>query len=278
MLEGKACHKTGSVLVAVCDVLEGFVPPARAAAYRQACELWTALLPVLNRAVIIGANERATFQRQAADFADLLRSSFEWASITPKLHILDCHAADWTKKYGSLGLFSEQGLETCHGNFNQKATVFAAGSFSEISVRLPERAAASRGPGDIAFNRGKRRASAAADTQFANRPDHLRTAPAQIATGRDMRQSAACVATSRANAEKWNSNVYRAAICRIATYRAGAGLAGGVAAAASAAGAAAVTETQALARSKLRPISLQRRNTCPSSKRLAALSGCSRDP
>jgi len=244
--EGKACHKIGRRLAAVCDVLEGFVPPARAAAYRQACELWTALLPVLNRAVIFGPDERSTFRRQAADFVDLLRSSFEWASITPKLHVLACHAADWLDKYGSLGLFSEQGLEAWHGYFNQNATVFAAGSFLESCVRLVERAAVSRGPGDLAFNRGKRRASAAADARCAKRPDDLRTARARIAAGRGTRQSAACAATSRANADKWASNVYRAAVCKIASYRAGPGLAGGAAAAASAAEAAAVAENQAL--------------------------------
>ena len=31
--EGKACHKIGRRLAAVCDVLDGFVPQARASAY-----------------------------------------------------------------------------------------------------------------------------------------------------------------------------------------------------------------------------------------------------
>jgi len=244
--EENACHKIGRCLAAVCDVLEGFVLPARAAAYRQACELWTALLPVLNRAVIFGADERSTFRRQAADFVDLLRSSLEWASITPQLHVLVCHAADWLETYGSFWLFSEQGLEAWHGYFNQNATVFAAESFLESCVRLVERTAVSRGPGDLVFNRGKRWASAAADARCAKRPEDLRTARARIAAGRGTRQSAACAATSRANADKWASNVYRAAVCKIATYRAGPGLAGGAAAAASAAEAAAVAENQAL--------------------------------
>jgi len=244
--EGKACHNIGRRLAAVCDVLEDFVPPARAAAYRRACELWTALLPVLNRADIFAADERSTFRRQAPEFVDFLRSCFEWASITPKLHVLACHAADWLDKYGSLGLFSEQGLEAWNGYFNQNATVLAAGSFLESCVRLLERAAVSRGPGDLAFNRGKRRASAAADALCAKRPDDLRTARARIAAGRGTRQSAACAATSRANADKWASNVYRAAVCKIATYRAGPGLADGAAAAASAAEAVAAAENQAL--------------------------------
>lgn len=107
----RACHKTGRRLAAVCDVLDQFVSPSRAATYRRSCELWADLLPVLNHASVIAAPERATFRRQAAEFVDLLRSSFEWASITPKLHILACHAADRLDCYGSLGLFAEQGLE-----------------------------------------------------------------------------------------------------------------------------------------------------------------------
>jgi len=244
--EGKACHKIGRRLAAVCDVLEDFVPPARAAAYRRACELWTALLQVLNRAVIFGANERSIFRRQAPEFVDILRSCFEWESIMPKLHVLACHAADWLDKQGSLGLFSEQGLEAWHGYFNQNATVLAAGSFLESCVWLVERAAVSRGPGDISFNRGKRRASAAADARCAKRPDDLRTARARIAACRGTCQSAACAATSRANADKGASIVYRAAVCKIATYRAGPGLSLEAAAAESEVDAVAAAKNQAL--------------------------------
>jgi len=129
--EGKACHKTGRRLAAVCDVPDGFVPQARASAYRQACSLWTDLLPVLNRATTFVADERSTFCRQAAEFVDLLWSRFEWARITPKLLVLACHAADWLNTYGSLGLFSEQEFEAWHGYFNQNASVFAPFSFLE---------------------------------------------------------------------------------------------------------------------------------------------------
>jgi len=103
---GRACDKIGRRLAAVCDVFDGFVPPARTAAHRRACELWAKLQPALNRAATFEAPERATFRRQATEFVDLLRSSFEWESITRKLHILACHAADWLDRYGSLGQFA----------------------------------------------------------------------------------------------------------------------------------------------------------------------------
>jgi len=38
--QGRACHKIGRRLAAVCDVLNRYLPSARAAAYRRACELW----------------------------------------------------------------------------------------------------------------------------------------------------------------------------------------------------------------------------------------------
>jgi len=243
---GRACHKIGRCLAAVCAVLDQFVPPSRAAAYRRSCELWADLLPVLNRASIIAAPERATFRRQAAEFVDLLRSSFEWASITPKLHILACHAADWLDRYGSLGLFAEQGLEAWHGYFNQNSTVFAADSFLESCVRLVKRAAVSRGPGDSAFNRGKRRAPAPANARCAKRPSDLRTTRARAAAGMGTRQSAAFAATASANADKWASNIYLAAVSKIRRYRAGPGFSTGPAAAAAAADAAAAAENEAL--------------------------------
>jgi len=243
---GRACHKIGRRLEAVCDVFDGFVPPARATACRRACEFWAKLLPVLNRAATFEAPERVTFRRQATEFVDVLRSSFEWERITPKLHILACHAADWLERYGSLGLFAEQGLEAWHGHFNQNATVYAVGSFLESYVRLVQREAVSRGPGESAFNRGKRRASAAPNARCAKRPSDMRTARAREAAGLGTRQSDFCAATSSTNADKWATNVYLAAVSNIVTYRAGPGYAAGPAAAASAAEAAAAAENEAL--------------------------------
>jgi len=54
-LSGRACSKIGRRLAAVCDVFDGILSPARAAAYRRACELWAKLLLVLNRAATFEA-------------------------------------------------------------------------------------------------------------------------------------------------------------------------------------------------------------------------------
>lgn len=129
--EGKACQSIGRRLAAVCDALERYLPSARAAAYRRACELWADLLPVLNRTAAFDAPEREGSRRQAAEFLDILQSRFEWLSITPELHILACHAADWLDRFGSLGVFAEQGLEAGNGYRDKNATVLAAGSYLE---------------------------------------------------------------------------------------------------------------------------------------------------
>jgi len=74
----------------------------------------------------------------------------------------------------------------------------------------------------------------------------MRTAPARVAAGLGTRQSDSCAATSSTNADKWATNVYLAAVSKIATYRAGPGYAAAPAAAASAAEAAAAAENEAL--------------------------------
>jgi len=227
-------------------VLDRYLPSARAAVYRRACELWEYLLPVLNRAAVFAAPERGTFRRQAAEFVDLIQSRFEWLSTTPKLHILDCHSADRLDRSGSLGLFAEQSLEAWHDYCNQNVTVFSAGSFLDSCVRLVQRAAVSRGQSDAKFNRRKRRASATPNARCAKRAGDLRIVRARVEAGLRTRQSAVCAVTADANADKWANNVYLAAVCKITTYRASPRSALGPAAAAEAVDVVATAENKAL--------------------------------
>ena len=47
------------------------------------------------------------------------RETFSTASITPKLHMLEHHAIDFIRKWGSgFGLYGEQGAEGIHPTFN----------------------------------------------------------------------------------------------------------------------------------------------------------------
>ena len=230
----------------IFDVLDRYLPSGRAKAYRRACDLWADWLPVLHRAAVFDAPERCSFPRQAAEFVDLLQSSFEWLSITPKLHISACHAADWLDRFGSLGLFSEQGLEAWHAYCNQDTTVFAASSFLESVVRLVQRAAVSRDPGDAAFNRGKRRASTTPNARCAKSAGDLPTVRARVETGFGTRQSAESAVTAHTSAKKWDNNVYLAAVYKITTYLASPRSALGPAAAAEAVGVVATGENEAL--------------------------------
>jgi len=54
----------------------------------------------------------------------LLKRSFEWLSISPKLHILMLHAPEISERWDSIGLYGEQGLEALHGRYNQGAVTF----------------------------------------------------------------------------------------------------------------------------------------------------------
>ena len=199
---GKQCHKIGARLSALCVRLDTFLSPARAAAYRRACRLWADLMPVLNRASPINASERTNFRQRAAAFVEGLLSDFEWVSITPKLHALACHAADFLNEFGSLGLFAEQGLEAWHGYVNQNAAVFAAPTILSSCVRLVERAAIGRASGSEAFHRGKRRAIASSGARSAKRPCDLRTNRGREAAGASSEKSAAFEARSAEDGDK----------------------------------------------------------------------------
>ena len=91
------------------------------------------------------------------------------------------------------------------------------------------------GPGDSAYNRGKRRAPGSPDARCSKRSGDVQTARARVAAGLGTRQSPACADAETVNADKWSSNVYVAAVCKIATNRAGSESTTGPTAVASAA-------------------------------------------
>jgi len=51
----------------------------------------------------------------------LLKGSFPWLFISPKLHILMFHAPDVLEAFGSIGLYGEQGLEAWNGRYGQNS-------------------------------------------------------------------------------------------------------------------------------------------------------------
>jgi len=212
---GKQWHKIEVSLAALCDRLDAFLSPARDNVHHRACRIWADSILVLNCASPIDASQRTEFRQRAAAFVDRLRADFEWVSITPKLHALACHAADFLGEFGSLGLFAEQGMEAWHGYFNQNAAVFAAPTFLGF-VRLVDRAAIGLAPGSKAFNRDNCRATASPEARSAKRVCDLCTNRGREAAGVSSEHSAACEARAAEVGDMQPKIMHAVAVLKIA--------------------------------------------------------------
>jgi len=121
---GRDCHTIGDLSDVVCAALKGKVSKDHLDAYERAWSIWNRIRRTLNRAVIIPADESAFFRADAAVIVTLLKRSSPWLSISPKLHILMCHAPACLECFGSIGLYGEQGLEAWHGRYGQSAVKY----------------------------------------------------------------------------------------------------------------------------------------------------------
>lgn len=203
----------------VCSLLDGSVPQWVSTAYSDACATWRELLPVLTTVATIPKDDVARFRRGAAQLVDGLKKHFEWSSITPKLHVLACHAPDFLSLFGSLGRYSEQGLEAWHGHYNQNANQYAADTFLESCLAYVRRMAVSRAPGDGAFNRGPRRAPAPEGARVAKNPGDKRTAVGRAAAEGPRLESASCAQKQTDEAAKWAADNLALAVRKIDSYR-----------------------------------------------------------
>jgi len=120
----------------VCQTLHGLVSDERQDAYRHVWALWRNILPTLNRAEIIPRDEQLRFAADCRAFVELLRSAFPWLQISPKLHMLLCHAAEFMFKFGSIGLYGEHAVEAWHGHCNQHAAQFTPETELQSCVRV----------------------------------------------------------------------------------------------------------------------------------------------
>lgn len=217
--EGRQCQRIGRRLAVVCTLLEGSVPHRVSTAYADACATWRQLLPVLTTVATIPKDDVALFKRNAAQLVDGLKRHFEWSSVTPKLHVLACHAPDFLSLFGSLGRYSEQGLEAWHGHYNQNASQYAADTFLESCLAYVRRVAVSRAPGDGAYNRGVRRASAPEGARVAKSMTDKRTAVGRAAAGGPRLDSASCAQKQADEAAKWAADNLALAVRKIDSYR-----------------------------------------------------------
>ena len=139
--------------------------------------------------------------------------------MTSKLHTLCCHAADVLEAFGSLGWYSEQGLEAWHGHYNQNSRLYTADTFLESCFSYVRNSAIARLPGNAAHNRGKRRSPAKAGTHNATRLGDKRTRYGKALANGPSAMSQVCWDKQTAECRKWAADNLTATVLKIDAYR-----------------------------------------------------------
>jgi len=215
--EGAECHRITRKLARVCDLLASRAPGPRADALRRSYALWDEIVPILNRATVIPVSEIAAFERATASFVDGLAEPFPWLRVSPKLHVLCCHAAPFLRRFGSLGRYSEQALEALHGQFNRDAERCTAPTFLGSCRAYVQLSALGRAPGADAHNNGPRRQSAAPGARVAKRTDDKRTRANRQAAGMIV-STDACREKQEADMAAWAEGLATRATTTIRAY------------------------------------------------------------
>jgi len=158
---GRDCHTIGDHSDVVCAALKSKVSQDHFDAYERAWSIWNRVRRTLNRVVIIPTDESARFRADTAVMVTLLKRSFPWLSISPKLHILMCHAPEFLERFGSIGLYGEQGLEAWHGRYGQNAVKYPGATELERAAAFMRAMALEREAGADVLTRNspKRRTS-----------------------------------------------------------------------------------------------------------------------
>jgi len=172
---GRDCHTIGDSSALVCIALKGKVSQSHLDAHELAWSLWNRVRKTLNRASIIPRVEAALFMADTAAMVRLLRGSFPWLSISPKLHILMCHAPDFLESFGRIGLHEEQGLEAWHGRYGQSAVKYPGATELERAAAFMRAMALTREAGADALARyAPRRKPAVPGARMARRVRYKR--------------------------------------------------------------------------------------------------------
>jgi len=167
---GRDCHTTGDRSALVCTALVGKARQSHVAAYSEAWRIWNRVRKTLNRAAIIPAEEVSAFRAGTAAMVTLLKGSFGWLSISPELHILMIHAPEFLERWGSIGLYGEQGLEAWHGRYNQGAVKFPDATELERAAALMRSMALAREAGaDVLGRYAHKRKPAAAGARISRK-------------------------------------------------------------------------------------------------------------
>jgi len=100
---GQDFHTIGENSADACVALKGKVSKTHFAAFERACSLWNHVRKTMNRAAIIPEEEAAQVHADTLSIVILLKCSFLWLSISPKLRILMCHAPEVLERFRSIG-------------------------------------------------------------------------------------------------------------------------------------------------------------------------------
>ena len=174
-------------------------------------------MPILNRAAVIPLPEIAAFERTTASFVDGLAEPFPWLRVSPKLHVLCCHAAPFLRQFGSPERYIEQALEALHGQFIRDAERCTAPTFLGSCRAYVQLSALGRAPGADTHNNGPRRKPAAAGARVAKRTDDRRTRPNTLAAGLVV-STDACREKQAADMAAWAEGLAKRATTTIQAY------------------------------------------------------------
>eukprot|EP00170_Pyropia_yezoensis_P002266 contig_9456_g2270 len=167
---GRDCHAIAEKSDVVCATLAPLVPKKDSDAYAKAWELWRGVRSTLSRAAVISREESVRFRADTREFVTLLCRSFPWVRVSPKLHALWCHAPDFLDRFGSIGLYGEQGIEAWHGHMNQHADEYPAATELESASMYLRAMALARDASDSHRSPHTRRSSAAPGARRATKP------------------------------------------------------------------------------------------------------------
>ena len=149
-------------------------------------------------------------------FAPARLVAFPWLSISPKLHALTHHAPDFLRRFGSLGSYAEQAVESWHAFFNHARAQCTADSFLGSCAQLVQRAAVERQPlAGQSLRTGTTRKSAAAGGRKPKSPADGRLR----ANKSDNRQTTAGARKERADMDSWAAGRATKAFVTIDAYK-----------------------------------------------------------
>jgi len=123
---GRECHAIAAASDVVCRTIVGLVPERYHQAYKRLWILWGRLGLTMSRAAFVEASEVRQFRANARAFVQLMKRGFPWVSVSPKLHNVLHHAPDFLERFGSIGMYGEQTVESWNGLSNQNAAKYTA--------------------------------------------------------------------------------------------------------------------------------------------------------